>query len=92
MVTGQESLEKNLVKGQQCLEMRIDSKMDGIAQQARESNAKMLGNFVTLDSKMSKLAQVQEQQARIQSAHILELQQGTTKTRGQLLAHERDIE
>ena len=74
------------------MEMRIDSKMDGITQQARESNAKMIDNFVTLDAKMGKLAQVQEQQAKMQSARILELQQDTTKARGQLLAQERDIE
>jgi hypothetical protein len=47
---------------------------------------------VALDSKIDKLAHVQEQQARMQSARILELQQDTTKARGQLLAHERDIE
>ncbi len=47
---------------------------------------------MTLDSKIDKLAHVQEQEVRMQSAHILELQQVTTKVRGQLIVHECDIE
>jgi hypothetical protein len=65
---------------------------DGFAQEARESNAQTLDKLVALDSKIDKLVQVEEQQGKVHTAHILELQQGTTKARGQLLAHERDIE
>jgi len=81
MVTGQDSLEKRMdiiVDG-------IVQQPDGIAQQARESKSQILDNFVSLDSKMGKVAHTQEQQGRLHTAHIFELQQGTTKTRGQLL-------
>jgi hypothetical protein len=99
-------LEQKLVNVQERLEKRMESivdgmtqqtegivlKADGFAQEARESNAQTLDKLVALDAKIDKLAQVQEQQAKVHTAHILELQQGTTKARGQLLAHERDME
>ena len=99
-------LEQKLVNVQESLEKRMESIVDGMtqqtegivlqtddfAQEARESNAQTLDKLVALDAKIDKLAQVQEQQAKVHTAHILELQQGTTKARGQLLAHERDIE
>ena len=88
MVIGQESMEKRM----ESIVDGMAQQADGLAQQARESNAQTLDKLVALDSKIDKLAHVQEQQARMQSARILELQQGTTKARGQLLAHERDIE
>ena len=99
MVNGEESSGKKLVKGQECLEKRMDSivdditqQADGITQQTRESNAQTLDKLVALDSKIGKLAHGQEQQARLHTAHILQLQGGTKKARGQLHAQERDIE
>jgi len=44
---------------------------EGIAQQARESKTIMFDNFVALDSKMGKLANAQEQQAKLYTAHTL---------------------
>jgi len=45
---------------------------EDIAQQARESKTIMFDNFVTLDSKMGKLANAQEQQPKVYTAHTLE--------------------
>jgi hypothetical protein len=47
---------------------------------------------VAIESEISKLTHVQEQQTRLYSAHILELQKGTKKARGQIHAQERDVE
>ena len=53
MVNGEESSGKKLVKGQECLEKRMDSivdditqQADGITQQTRESNAQTLDKLV----------------------------------------------
>jgi hypothetical protein len=68
MVIGQESLEKTM-------ESFVDGMVqqaEDIAHQARESKAIMFDNFVALDSKMGELANAQEQQAKLYTAHTLE--------------------
>jgi len=79
IVIGQESLEKrmeSIVDGITQQAEGIAQQTDGFAQQARESNAQTLDKLVALDSKVDKLAHVQEQQARIQSAHIFRVPTG----------------
>jgi hypothetical protein len=69
-------------------------------QQARENNTQTLDKLVVFESKIvvaieseiSKLTHVQEQQTRLHSAHTLELQKGTKKARGQIHVQERDME
>jgi hypothetical protein len=60
-----------MVNGQESLEKRIDSIVDGFAQQedgltqqTRENNTQKIDKLVALDSKIDKLAQVQEQQSK----------------------------
>ncbi len=67
MVIGQESLEKTM-------ESFVDGMVqeaEDIAQQARESKAILFDNFVALDSKLGELANAQEQQAKLYTAHTL---------------------
>jgi hypothetical protein len=66
--------------------------MDEVQQQARESDAKTLDTLGALDSKTDKLTRVQEQKTKMHTAHFMDLQKVTTKTRGKIHEYEREVE
>jgi len=68
MVIGQESLEKTMESFVDGMSQQVED----IAKQARESKAILFDNFGALDSKMGELANAQEQQAKLYTAHTLE--------------------
>jgi hypothetical protein len=68
---------EGMVIGHESLENRMENIVDGIAQEA-EGITQQVDGCAAGEGE--------------QRTHILELQQGTTKERGQLLAHERDID
>ena len=59
---------------------------------SRERVTQKIDKLGALDSKIDKFTHVQEQQTKIHTEHIMDLQEVTTKTRGQIHTFDREVE